>query len=180
MCFGKTTRGWSRRTTALGVNCMSVCRRSRKFRSRRGVSTIESILVLVILIIASMAAVQFGLALIVRQAITHAATVAAREAAKGADADELVEVVETVLAGHQITIGDHATLVLEDGPGPLNVETRGELPCDPPVLPLIHGDENRVTLCVSLGAPPFLNILKCYGIDFCGRHFESSSVATDE
>lgn len=180
MCFASTSRGWSTRTTAWGVTCMSVCRRSRKFRGRRGVSTIESILVLVILIIASMAAVQFGLALIVRQAITHAATVAAREAAKGADADELVEVVETVLAGHQITIGDHATLVFENGPDPLDVEVRGTLPCQPPAAPTIDGDENRVTLCVSLGAPPFLNILKCYGIDFCGRHFESSSVATDE
>jgi len=180
MCFVSTTRGWSSRTTALGVNCMSVCRRSRKFRSRRGVSTIESILVLVILIIASMAAVQFGLALIVRQAITHAATVAAREAAKGADADELVEVVETVLAGHQIAIGDHATLVFENGPDPIDVEVRGTLPCEPPAAPAIDADENRVTLCVSLGAPPFLNILKCYGINFCGRHFESSSVVTDE
>jgi Flp pilus assembly protein TadG len=153
---------------------------SRSPSRRRGVSTIESILVLVILIIASMAAVQFGLALIVRQAITHAATVAAREAAKGADADELVEVVETVLAGHQITIGDEATLVLENGPEEVDVEIRGTLACDPPAAPVIGDDENRVTLCVSLTAPPFLNILKCYGIDFRGRTFQSSSVATDE
>ncbi|MEX2175223.1 MAG: TadE/TadG family type IV pilus assembly protein [Pirellulaceae bacterium] len=157
---------------------MAVGRRTRSRRSRRGSTTFESILVLMVLIVASLAAVQFGLALIVKQAVSHAATVAAREAGKGADADELVAVVERVLAGHRIAIGRDAALVLAQGELPL--ETRGTLACTPPAAPLLDADEVRVTLWVSLTAPPFLNILKPYGIDFTGRTFKTSSVATLE
>ena len=107
----------------------------------------------------------------------HRATVAAREGAKGADADELVTIVERVLEGHRIEIGDDATLVLEQG---LTVQTRGQLPCTPPEEPLVDGDEVRVTVCVSLAAPPFLNLLRTYGIDLEGRTFTISSVATIE
>jgi hypothetical protein len=153
--------------------------RSRSIR-RRGGSTIESILVLLVLLIASLAAVQFGVALIVRQATEHAATVAAREAAKGADIDDLVEVVNRVLEGHRIVIGCDATVVLENGPSPAKRRSRGELDFDPPCNPTIDSDEVRVTLCVSLTARPFLNILKCYGIDFRGHTFQSSAVATKE
>ena len=145
---------------------------------RRGSTTFESILVLFILIIATLAALQFGLALVVKQAVSHAATVAAREAAKGADADELVEVVEKVLAGHQIEIGPDATLVRQHGGLP--PEVRGSLDCAPLNEPPLDSDEVRVSLCVSLTAPPFLNILRNYGLDFTGRTFMTSSVATDE
>jgi hypothetical protein len=146
--------------------------------SRRGATTLESIVVLLVLIVATLAVFQFGLALVVKQAVSHAATVAAREAAKGSDADELVLIVERVLEGHRLQIGEHATLVLE--PGQLPAEIRGELPCTPPEQPLLAGDEVRVTVCVSLAAPPFLNILRTYGIDFAGRKFTTSSVAKIE
>ena len=145
---------------------------------RRGATTFESILVLFILIIATLAAVQLGLALVVKQAVSHAATVAAREAAKGADADELVGVVERVLEGHRIKIGPLATLVREEGDQP--AEVRGDYPCTPPTEPLPDSDEVRVTVCVSLAAPPFLNLLRNYGIDFQHRSFSVSSVATRE
>jgi hypothetical protein len=145
---------------------------------RRGATTFESILVLFILIIATLAALQFGLALVVKQAVSHAATVAAREAAKGADADELVEVVEKVLEGHRIEIGPDATLIRQHGGLPL--EVRGTLDCTPLDEPALDSDEVRVSLCVSLTAPPFLNILRNYGLDFTGRTFMTSSVATDE
>ena len=147
---------------------------------RRGVSTFESILVLVVLIIASFAAFQFGLALIVKQAVSHAATVAAREAAKGADADELVCVVNRILQEHRIQIGPDMSLVLEVGPPPNPTVMRGTFPCTPPATPVLDPDEIRVTVCVSLTAGPFVNILKFYGIDYTGRSFNISSVATIE
>jgi hypothetical protein len=152
--------------------------RPPRLARRRGAVTFESILVLFVLVMASLAAVQFGLALIVKQAVSHAATVAAREAAKGADADELVCVVERILAGHRIEIGDRATLVFEDAG--LAPQTRGTLPCPPPEEPEIEGDEVRVTVCVSLDGPPFVNILSPYGVDFAGRTFAVSSLATRE
>ena len=158
---------------------MPLIRRSRTAR-RRGVSTFESVLVLVVLIIASLAAFQFGLALIVKQTISHAATVAAREAAKGADADELVCVVNRVLQENRLEIGEDMSLVLEVGPPPNPTEMRGTFPCTPPATPVLAADEVRVTICVDLTGGPFVNILKNYGIDFTGRRFEISSVATVE
>jgi hypothetical protein len=154
------------------------CKRRGAQPKRRGATTFESILVLFILIIATLGALQFGLALVVKQAVSHAATVAAREAAKGADADELVEVVEKVLEGHRIEIGPDATLIRQHGGLP--PEVRGSLDCSPLTQPMLDSDEVRVSLCVSLTAPPFLNILRNYGIDFTGRTFMISSVATDE
>jgi len=150
--------------------------RSRRDK-RRGVSSIELIMVLVVLILATFVSLQFGIALIVKQAVAQASIVAAREAAKGANQAQLTAVIERVLAGHQISIGSNASFVLED-PNPQ--PQQGTLPCTPPASPLLDGDEVRVTLCVSLTAHPILNILQNYGIDYTGRQFSISSVATRE
>lgn len=146
---------------------------------RRGTSSIEVVLVVFVLVVATFVSLQFGIALIVKQAVAHAATVAAREAAKAnpADLDELECIIERVLEGHQIKIGPKASFVLED-PDPQ--PQRGTLPCSPPAEPEIDGDEIRVTLCVSLTAHPILNILQAYGIDFTGKAFTISAVATRE
>jgi TadE-like protein len=150
---------------------------SLRTRKRRGASAIELILVLIVLVLATFVSLQFGIALIVKQAVAQASIVAAREAAKGASSTELSTVIERVLAGHQITIGSNASFVLED-PDP--EPQQGTLPCTPPLVPLIDGDEVRVTVCVSLTAHPILNILQVYGVDFTGRTFSISSVATRE
>jgi len=152
--------------------------------SRRGVTSIELILVMIVLILATFVSLQFGIALVVKQTVAQAATVAAREAAKGADPDELEEVIERVLAGHQIVLGPDASFVLEDpdpvlGPG-MVLPTRGTHPCTPPATPVIDGDEVRITICVSLTVHPILNILEDYGIDYSGRSFTISAVATRE
>ena len=153
--------------------------RQRGRANRRGVYTIELIVVMIVLILATFVSFQFGIALIVKQAVAQASTVAAREAAKANPADlaELEEIIETVLAGHGITIGADASFVLENpDPHP----QQGTLPCTPPTDPVLDGDEVRVTLCVSLTAHPILNILEAYGIDFTGKTFSISSVATRE
>jgi len=146
---------------------------------RRGVYTIELILVMIVLVLATFVSLQFGIALIVKQAVAHAATVAAREAAKAnpADVPELEAIIERVLAGHQITIGSDASFVLEN-PNPQ--PPQGTLPCTPPATPVLDGDEVRVTVCVSLTAHPILNILEAYGVDFTGKAFSISAVATRE
>jgi len=150
--------------------------RNRHHR-RRGVVTVELIMVLFVLVLASFVSFQFAIALIVKQAVSHAATVAAREAAKGADEADLTEDIETILSGLGITIGTDASFILEDPtPGLL----QGTLPCTPPLTPLIDGDEVRVTICVSLTTDPILNILEPYGIDYTGKTFTISAVATRE
>lgn len=154
---------------------MQASRRDR--RRQRGVSSIEMILVLFVLIVATLVSLQFGIALVIKQAVAQASTVAAREAAKGARPKELEVVIERVLEGHHITIGREASFVLEN---PYPRRQRGTLPCTPPADPQLDGNEVRVTLCVSLTAHPILNLLESYGIDFTGRTFAISSVATRE
>jgi len=146
---------------------------------RRGVYTIELILVLIVLVLATFVSLQFGIALIVKQAVAHAATVAARESAKAnpANLPELEAIIERVLAGHQIVVGNDLSFVLEN-PGPQ--PQQGTLPCSPPATPVLDGDEVRVTVCLSLTAHPILNILEAYGVDFTGRTFTISAVATRE
>ena len=148
-------------------------------RSRRGFSTVELVMVLVVLILATFVTFQFGIALIVKQAVAHAATVAAREAAKVNPADlmELECDIERILEGHQITMGPNASFILENPDPQMQV---GTLPCMPPATPVLDADEVRVTICVSLTAHPILNILKDYGIDFTGKSFTISAVATRE
>lgn len=148
-------------------------------RSRRAVTSVELVLVLVVLILATLVTFQFGIALIVKQAVAHAATVAARQAAK-ANPPDLMELqcdIERVLAGHQITIGPNASFVLEN---PAPQPQQGGPICTPPATPVLDADEVRVTICVNLTAHPILNIFQAYGIDYTGRTFTISAVATRE
>lgn len=144
---------------------------------RRGMISLESVFVLLVLIIATLATFQFASALIVKQAVSHAATVAARELAKGADEAEVEYSINRILSPHSIQIGHGASFVVEI---PSLQPQHGTLACTPPVSPTIATDEIRVTLCVSLTAGPILNVLKPYGIDFTGKTFSISSVASKE
>ena len=153
-------------------------RTKRSTRLRRGLHTIELIMVLFVLVLASFVTVQFGTALIVKQTVAEASTVAAREAAKGATLNELTCFINKVLSIHGIMIGSNASYTLErDG---MTAPTQGTLACDPPATPVIDPDEVRVTLCVSLTTHPILNILQPYGVDYTGKKFMISSVATHE
>jgi hypothetical protein len=154
-------------------------RMSNRRQSRRGVATVELVMVLIVLILATFVTFQFGIALIVKQAVAHAATVAAREAAKVNPAGlvELRDDIERVLAGHQIVMGPNASFILENPSPQMQV---GDLVCMPPATPVLDADEVRVTICVSLTAHPILNILENYGIDFTGKTFTISAVATRE
>jgi len=157
----------------------------RRLRRRPGFSAIELVLVLVVLILATFVSIQFGIALIVKQTVAQAATVAAREAAKGATPKELECIIERVLAGHQIQLGASASYLLERpaavvNPQTLALPTGGSLPCPQPANPALLGNDVRVTVCVSLTAHPILNILEMYGVDFTGRTFHISAVAKRE
>lgn len=153
----------------------------RSSRRRRGGLTLEFLLIFLILVVAVFASFQFGIAMVIRQAISHSATVAAREAGKFADADELVEVVNQILCVHQLAVGDDVSVILED-PENLDepVAIRGNVACDPPPEPLLVEHAVRVTVCVRLDSAPFYNALSCYGIDFSGKHFQFSSVVLKE
>ena len=150
-------------------------------RRRHGALTIEFLLIFLILVLAVFASFQFGISMVIRQAISHSATVAAREAGKFADADELVEVVNQILCVHQLQVGDDVTVILEDPENLLEpIAIRGNVDCDPPAQPILIPNAVRVTVCVRIDSAPFYNGLTCYGIDFTGEHFQFSSVVLKE
>tara|TARA_B100000809_G_scaffold224700_1_gene235057 strand:- start:81 stop:506 length:426 start_codon:yes stop_codon:yes gene_type:complete len=140
----------------------------------------EVVMVLFLLILVSFAMFQFTTAMIIKQTVVHSATVGAREAAKDPDIDELADIVDKVLAVHNIEIGTDASIVLEDPAATLPVQKKGTLTCDPPIVPVLEPDEVRVTICVSFSAAAFMNPLKSYGADFTGKKFTISSVAKKE
>jgi hypothetical protein len=144
------------------------------------VGSLEVVCVLAILILVTVAALQFGVLLVVEQSIAHAATVSAREAGKGADMDDLVCTVESVLAPHGIVIGPHASVVLEDPEAETPVDRRGTFPCCPPSEPSVDSDEVRVTVCVDLGKKPFFSALCAFGVNLAGKRLAISSLVKKE
>jgi Flp pilus assembly protein TadG len=157
-------------------------------RRRRGAVTLEFIIALPILVIVTLALVQYGVLLLVQQAVTHAATIGAREAAKGADVVATAASVSNVLSGtHGITISDTAgsgAKVLLESSDNLAIVTETEfgdpdLTCNPPA-PALGANEVRVTVCLSLTSKPLLNVLAAYGLSFSGKRFEISALAKKE
>jgi len=150
-------------------------------RRRRGGSlTLEAVLILPVLVLTFLAVIQFGILMLVEQTIVHAATVAAREAAKGADIEATVLSAHSVLRLHGLSVGPAMTLVLEDPLSDTPVQVRGDLPYDISGLPALTPGEVRVTLYVSLSHRPFLNALRHCAIDFTGRRFTVSAAAERE
>jgi hypothetical protein len=139
--------------------------------------SLESVLVLVVLILATLVSFQFASALIVKQAVSHAATVAARELGKGASEDDVELTLNRILAPHGIAIGSDAGFRLET---PQPGLPHGDVACNPPATTDLSANEVRVTLCVSMTAGPIMNFLKPYGIDFTGKLLTASAVALRE
>jgi len=152
--------------------------RGKKKRCCRGVQTLELVIVLPILLIATFAVYQFGVAMIIDSAITHAASVAAREAGKGASMDDVARSVDEVLRVHHLTVGADVSVVLEEGNG--SRQQRGTLPCTPPATPTLGPGDVRVTISVNMTAAPYLNGLTSYGIDFTNKTFTVSAAARRE
>jgi len=148
-------------------------------KKRRAVITLEFILCLPVLVITLLAAVQYGSAMIVRQAVSHAASEGAREAGKRADALDVVAKVQSILAPHQIVIsnapGSGVRVLVEDGIQP------PQFFGDPNVAAIPTGiapnaSEARVTVSLNLTTAPLSNWLAVYGVDFAGKRFQVSSL----
>lgn len=171
--------------------------RARRRLVRQGAVTLEFILVMPIIVVITWAVFQYGILLLVRQSVTHAATVAAREAGKGEPIDVLGRVVDNVLVVHCLDIADDdgdpipnsgMQVVLETGDpngGAALVQSFGDgsLDCDPPDDPEVQPDEVRVTVCVDLTKPPICNFLFNFGLTeltFQGKRLEISSLVKKE
>jgi len=84
-------------------------------------ATLELLFAVPVLFLLLVAAVAYGQVMVVRCGVTHAATVAAREAAKGASARDAAEAANRVLAACGVAITDRpgsgAKVILHDGSG---------------------------------------------------------------
>lgn len=165
------------------------CRRNT--RSRRGVATLELILVVPILLIVLIFSIQFGIVAIYQATVTHSATVAARELGKGAELDTVVDVVRQIVDVHGIDLSDDpgsGTKVVMDW----EPDIENGYPFYPPWEygdPLLvcvpptnepEFDEVRVTVCVDLAATRFCDALAPWGLTFAGRMFRASSLVKRE
>lgn len=152
-------------------------------KNRRGVEVLELILVLPVLVVALVALVQFGIAMVVHQAVTTAAGAAAREASKQADILVVRDAVDRILSPHNIQIlntpGSGTKVMLDDGA--LGTTSFGDagLSC------IAHGNapaanEVRVTVCIDLAKAKVPNALASFGLDFAGKRFETSATVRKE
>lgn len=96
-------------------------RHRRGEREQRGLISLELLFVVPVLLLLLVAAVVYGRVMTVRCAVTHAATVAAREAGKGGDVQEIAGAVSGVLAPYGVAVtprpGSGTKVVLQDGMG---------------------------------------------------------------
>lgn len=160
---------------------------------RRAAIIVEFLLVFPILLITTVAVLEFGILSIVNQTVQTAATEGAREAAKiGATTNEIATVIDDILSVHQITFDptatngtDDARVVIEYGaPISTSVE-RGNTGINCSALgPAVGTDEVKVTVCVNVtnaaGQQPVPDWLSTFGFSLSGDTFEISSLANVE
>jgi Flp pilus assembly protein TadG len=168
----------------------------RRSRPRRGAVTLEMILALPLLLIASLAIFQFGVLQIIQQTTTTAAVEGARAAAREGDASDAreaaVEAVNDVLAVHGLAVSPGSGLAPSGGGVRLAVEYPqggsvllaeagdSDVACETPASPTLTGNEVRVTVCVDLTKQPLLNLLATFGFDVLGKRLQTSAMAAKE
>ncbi len=150
---------------------------TRRRDRRSGSTTLQIIFVLPILLITLIATIQIGFLITLKQAVSHAASVATREAGKGADLDGVVCVVNSVLRPHTLAVGECVGVILEDGD---TVEQAGSAPCAPPDSPTLAAGQVRVSVCVDLSKQPFAGSLNRMGICTLAKAIRYSSVVEKE
>ena len=182
--------------------------RSLGRRHRPGAVLVEFLLSFPILFIITLALFQFGILILVQQAITAAAVQGAREGAKIGHgdsmddvADGVAETVDQYLSVHGLvfdtkgtdpdvdndTNPDQVRVLIERNPstGATQTRQRGNTALDCEANgPLPGEDEIRITVCVQLtdstGCHPVPNWLSAFGLSFSDREFQISSLANLE
>jgi len=160
----------------------------RMLRStRRGIEVLELIFALPILFIGTLAIFEIGILLIVQQTVATAAIEGAREAAEGADVNDVAVIVDQFLGVHNLsaTPAGNVRITLEQFGNPTTeAGNTTDIPCTPQG-PSLNSGEVRVTVCVRVTDPagtdlPVPNWLKSFGFSLEGKTFEVSSLALTE
>lgn len=160
-----------------------------RLRQRRGVQILELLLVTPIFVLALFASVEYMPLLVTQAAITHAATVGAREAGKGADAEWVAAEVNKVLAATDIEITDTAgsgmMVIIEDGDGAPTTSWGDPDLAVTTALPTVDAGNVRVTVYILFSAlktngNPVLNPYNIFCYMFGGDRFEIRSLVKKE
>jgi len=152
--------------------------------ARRGISSLQVVFILPILILFTIAIVQYGTLLVTKQTIAASCAKAARTAARGGELQDVRLTVAKVLATNKMGVsdsGDVAIVVERHGKPP---ETAGnpQVAYQPRAADVQPG-EVRVTVCVRRGRfagrriPNWLGVL---GHSFTPRRLQCSSLAAVE
>jgi Flp pilus assembly protein TadG len=163
-------------------------------RRRRATVTLELIIALAVLVLLLIGIFEYTTVMVFQATVTHAATVGAREAGKGAQIDEVVEVVQEILGVNCITLseapGSATKVILEDGNAGCETKNFGDPDFAACVVPdnALNADEVRVTVCVAVEATPFCDALSTFlcgfpgelGFSLSGCHFHASSLVKKE
>lgn len=158
--------------------------RRRPLDGRSGAVSLEALVAIPVLLMATLAVAQFAVTLLVEQAIVAAVTTAAREGTKGANLTQTAALVAQYVGGYGVSLASdgNARLIRETGTaGGTVVEEAGNpnLTCTP-TGPVLDAGELRVTLCVRMTDAtqhPVPNWLQSFGVSLTGRTFHASSLA---
>lgn len=141
-------------STILGAYMIETKRLSRSNGRRRGFQTLELIFALPVAMLLLAASFSFGSMLMTRACLTHAVTVAAREAGKGGSVETVVDAVNDVLAANQIAITDErgsgTKIAVQDSGGQFTEYGDPNLSCRP--SPFVQPNEVCVTLWIDPSA----------------------------
>lgn len=148
---------------------------------RRGVNSVQLALFLPLLIIFTIAVVQFGLCLVAKQTVANSAAEGVQTAARGGDLDDITRTVARGLGTDGIPIrkdGDVAILVERHGKQP-EIAGNAAVSCCP-FGPDLQPGEVRVTVCVRRGGSTNNSIPSWLGDNFSPRRLQFSSLAAIE
>lgn len=162
----------------------------RQAAGRRGAETVELVLALPVLLIATIAIFEFGIVMLVHQAVTTAAVEGVREAAKDQSTTQNAAIeVQRILSVHELSFAtastnttDDVRVVVERFGSPTDQVGNTTLSCSPQGGSLVV-NQVRVSVCVRMtnsNGRPVPNWLRSLGFTLAGRTFEASALASVE
>lgn len=174
--------------------------KSPDHRQRSGSVLLEFILAFPIILMLSLAIIEFGFYVLLQQTVTAAAIEGTRKAAQvGATKDDIGDLIQQYLAVNSLDLsvttqpaasgsGNGDVMVdIQDGRtgGPLSTTMgNSDIPCYP-VGPSPNSTEIKVTICVNLtdntnGTFPIPNLLYGFGFSLTGKWLEISAMTQVE
>ncbi|GAB4151983.1 MAG: hypothetical protein Tsb009_27640 [Planctomycetaceae bacterium] len=147
---------------------------------RRGAISLQVILLIPLLLIATISVVQYGMQVVARQTVQAAATAGARTAARGNKSEDVTKAIAHVLAADKIPVHQNGQVVIVQehfGKEPI-ITGNISIPCKPNGPNLREG-EVRVTVCVlagSKGSSRIPNWLGALGRPLSPKHIQASSL----